>query len=77
VVVKAAPKPSDDDGETTSALASDPPMYAARQVLLPSTRAPLADPDLIGSEDQAEEAARRRLGADEPTPRQARVRAAP
>jgi hypothetical protein len=77
VVVQAAPKPSDDDGETTSALASDPPMYAARQVLLASTRAPLADPDLIGSEDQAEEAAGRRLGADEPTPRQARVRAAP
>jgi hypothetical protein len=74
VGTRAAPRPSDDDGETTSALASDPPMYAARLALSAPTRAPLADPDLIGSEDQAEEAARHRLGADEPTPRQARVK---
>jgi hypothetical protein len=78
VVVKAAPKPS-DDGETTSALASDPPRYAPRSVALrpPPLLAPLADPDLIGSEDQAEEAVRHRLGANEPTPRQARVKAQP
>jgi hypothetical protein len=71
---RTAPRPSDDDGETTSALVSEPPMYAARKALSASTRAPLADPDLIGSEDQAEEAGRPRLGADEPTPRQARVK---
>jgi hypothetical protein len=71
---RTASRPSDDDGETTSALASGPPMYAARKALSASTREPLADPDLIGSEDQAEEAGRHRLGADEPTPRQARVK---
>jgi hypothetical protein len=71
---RAALRPSDDDGETTSALASNPPMYAARNALSVTTRAPLADPDLIGSEDQAEEAARHPLGADEPTPRQPRVK---
>jgi hypothetical protein len=34
----------------------------------PALLAPLAHPDLIGSEDHADEAARTRLGPDEQTP---------
>jgi hypothetical protein len=63
----AAPGPS-DDGEAPSALTSNPPMYAQRPIMAAPTRAPLAHPDLIGSEDIADEAAPARLGPDEQTP---------
>jgi hypothetical protein len=69
-VAMPAPKPSNDDGEATSVLDPDPPMYAPRSAPMrpPALLAPLAHPDLIGSEDHADEAARSRLGPDEQTP---------
>ena len=60
-----APKLRDDDGETTAVL--NPPRYAARE-RVESPRARLAHPDLIGSEDIAEEAARPPLGPEDQTP---------
>ncbi len=68
--VSPAPKPSNDDGEATSILHPDPPIYAPRSEPMrrPALPAPLAHPDLIGSEDIAEEAARSRLGPEELTP---------
>jgi hypothetical protein len=56
----------------------DPPMYAPRSEPMrpPARIAPLAHPDLIGSEDIADEAARRSLGPEEPTPPRG-ARAAP
>ena len=69
-VAMPAPKPSNDDGEATSVLDPDPPMYAPRSAPMrpPALLAPLAHPDLIGSEDHGGEAARSRLGPDEQTP---------
>jgi hypothetical protein len=65
-----APKLRNDDGEATSILVPDPPMYAPRSAPTrpPALLAPLAHPDLIGSEDHADEAARSRLGPEELTP---------
>jgi hypothetical protein len=70
-----SPKPDDDDGETTSALAFDPPRYGPRSVAL---RPPplLADPTLIGPEERGDDDERPSLGPDEPTPPRG-VRAAP
>jgi hypothetical protein len=65
------PKLGDDNGEDTSALS--PPKYAARARVEPSTE-PLAHPDLIGSEDIADEATRPSLGPDEETPPRPRRR---
>lgn len=69
-VAMPAPKPSNDDGEATTVLDPDPPMYAPCSMAMrpPALLAPLAHPDLIGSEDHADEAARSRLGPDELTP---------
>jgi hypothetical protein len=77
-VAWTSPKPGDDDGETTSALAFDPPRYGPRSVALrpPPLLAPLADPSLIGPEDRADDDERPSLGPDEPTPPRG-VRAAP
>jgi hypothetical protein len=61
-----ARRSSHDDGNPPTVLALNPPMYA--RVRLTSSPAPLADPDLIGAEDIAEEAARSPLGPDEQTP---------
>ena len=60
----------DDDGDATTVFDAEPPRYAARSVALrpPPLLAPLAHPDLIGSEDIADEAARPSLGPEEPTP---------
>jgi hypothetical protein len=73
-----SPKPGDDDGETTSALAFDPPMYGPRSGAQrpPPLLAPLADPSLIGPEERADDDERPSLGPDEPTPPRG-VRAAP
>jgi hypothetical protein len=57
---------SHEDGEATTLFDPNPPTYARLPPISPP--APLADPDLIGSEDIAEEAARLHLGPDEPTP---------
>jgi hypothetical protein len=62
-----AAKPSNDDGDETTVLEREPPMYAARSPLM-RPPAPLADPDLTGSEDAAEEAALSPLDPDETTP---------
>ena len=45
-------------------------MYAQRSRLIrpPAPREPLSHPDLIGSEDAAEETANSHLGPEEPTP---------
>jgi hypothetical protein len=61
-----APRPDDDEGEATHVLDSDPPIYARRATTTSS--AALAHPDLIGSEDIADEAALTRLGPDDKTP---------
>ena len=68
-VAMQALKPS-NDGEAAAVLDPEPPRYAARSVPMrpPALLAPLAHPDLIGSEDVADEAARSRLGPDEQTP---------
>ena len=68
-VAMPAPRPS-NDGEAKAGFDPDPPMYAPRLVPMrpPALLAPLAHPDLIGSEDVADEAARSRLGPDEQTP---------
>ncbi len=60
----------DDDGEATTVLDAEPPRYAPRAVALrpPAPLAPLAHPDLIGSEDIADEAAPLRLGPEDETP---------
>ncbi len=65
--VLSVPKPSDEDGEETTFFTPDPPLYASRSALM-RPPAPLAYPDLIGSEDAAEEAAHPHLGPDETTP---------
>jgi hypothetical protein len=62
-----APKPADEEGEATTFFAMEPPMYAARSSLM-RPPAPLDDPDLIGSEDIADEVARSNLGPDDKTP---------
>ena len=69
-VAMPAPKPSSDDGEATTVFDLDPPVYAPRLAPMrpPALLAPLAHPDLIGSEDHADEAARSRLGPEELTP---------
>ena len=61
----SAEAPGDDDA--TSVFDRDPPLYAARFATM-RPPAPLADPDLIGCEDVADEVARAPLGADEATP---------
>ena len=66
--------PSNVQIDATTALDPVPPMYARHGTMRPS--APLAHPDLIGSEDIADEAARPSLGPEEPTPPRG-VRAAP
>ena len=68
-VAMPAPRPS-NDGEAKAGFDPDPPMYAPRLVPIrpPALLAPLAHPDLIGSEDHGGEAARTRLGPDEQTP---------
>ena len=65
--VTPAPMPSDEDGEATTFFKPDPPMYAARSTLM-RPPALLAPPDLIGSEDIADEAAFPNLGPEENTP---------
>ena len=69
-VAMPASKPSNDDGEVTSLFDPDPPIYAPRsEPMRPAALlAPLAHPDLIGTEDHADEAARSRLGPEEQTP---------
>jgi hypothetical protein len=68
-VAMPAPKPS-NDGDATTVFDLDPPVYAPRLAPMrpPALLAPLAHPDLIGSEDHADEAARSRLGPEELTP---------
>jgi hypothetical protein len=61
-VSPAAPVDRADDDEITHALVMPLPQYAPRRP------APLADPDLIGSEGAAEEAAARKLGPEDETP---------
>jgi hypothetical protein len=68
-----AAKPGNDDGDETTFFEPHPPMYATRSpqsggLGLIRPPAPLAHPDLIGSEDAADEAARPHLGPDETTP---------
>jgi hypothetical protein len=62
-----APKPADEEGETTTFFTADPPMYANRSELM-RPPAPLEDHDLIGSEDIADEVARSHLGPEDNTP---------
>ncbi len=66
----SASKPGNDDGEATRILDPGPPIYPPRSAPMrpQALLAPLADPDLIGSEDIADEAGRSRLGPDELTP---------
>lgn len=63
----SVPKPDDEEGEATTFFTPDPPLYAPRSALM-RPPAPLAHPDLIGSEDAAEEAAHPHVGPDETTP---------
>ena len=73
--VAPAPKPSNDDGEARIVLDSVAPTSArCDQFIRPP--APLAYPDLIGTEDAADEAARTHLDPDDPPPTR-RIRAAP
>ena len=58
--------PSNAQSDTTTVLDPVPPMYARHGTMRPA--APLAHPDLIGSEDIADEVARLSLGPDELTP---------
>jgi hypothetical protein len=61
--------PVDEDGDATNVLDPEPPMYARHATMCPSALLePLAHPDLIGSEDIADEVASMRLGPDEVTP---------
>lgn len=61
------PKPSDEDGDATAFF--DPNQVpATRRVPLIRPPAPLAHPDLIGSEDIPEEAASPGLGPEDQTP---------
>ncbi len=71
-------RPLDDDSDATTVFDAEPPRYAARSVALrpPPLLAPLAHPDLSGSEDLADEATRPSLGPEEPTPPRG-MRAAP
>jgi hypothetical protein len=62
-----ASKPGDEEGEATTFFGPNPPLYAMRSELM-RPPAPLAHPDLIGSEDAAEDAAYPHLGPDEKTP---------
>jgi hypothetical protein len=61
-VSSSAPIDPADDDEITRAVVASLPQYASRRP------APLADPDLIGSEDAADEAASRKLGPEDETP---------
>ena len=62
-------KPVGEDGEATNVLDPEPPIYARHSTICPSAPLePLAHPDLIGSEDIADEVASIRLGPDEVTP---------
>jgi hypothetical protein len=61
-VSPAAPIDRADEDEITHAVVVPLPQYA------PRPPAPLAHPDLIGSEDAADEAASRKLGPEEETP---------
>lgn len=69
-VAMPPPKPSNNDGEATTVFDLDSPVYALRLAPMrpPALLAPLAHPDLIGSEDHADEAARSRLGPEDQTP---------
>jgi len=60
-------EPGNEDGEPTIFLERDLPIYAPRSLLI-RPPAPLAHPDLIGSEDIVEEAALPHLGPEEKTP---------
>ena len=62
-----APKPSDEDGEATTVLDVDLPLYALRSALI-RPPAPLAHSGLIGGEDIADETAHPYFGPDEKTP---------
>ena len=64
-VVAVDARPSNAQSDATTVLAP-PPMYARHRTMRPA--APLAHPDLIGSEDIADEVARLSLGPDELTP---------
>jgi hypothetical protein len=61
------PKPGDDQGEATTVLGAEPPIYARVAPQRPQLAA-LAHADLIGSEDIADEAGPRRLGPEDKTP---------
>ena len=62
-----APKPSDEDGDPTLFLDANPLRFAPRLTTL-HPPAPLADPDLIGSDDMTKEAAHLPLGPHDKTP---------
>ncbi len=62
-----APKPSDEDGDPTLFLDGTPLKFALRLTTL-HPPAPLADPDVISSDDMPKDAAHLPLGPDDKTP---------